>query len=238
MLLIHGLKDQALLPGALNDTWNWIDKDLTLVTIPGAGHFVQQDAAELVTKTMVSWLSRELNLEQTATDPAFVDRRPFGTTLVPENELRVIHPQSVQDRRMDIVNVQPVLDGMKTHFIGLPDHDSRLHAPSGHPHREAVRVVVPPVAFLGHRRAAELSAPDHQRFVQQAAALEVFQKSRDRPVHGAAGLSVVGFDARMSIPLAARAAVDLHEPHTALDESSGQQAQPPDAVGRRIVQAV
>ncbi|HKI20072.1 MAG TPA: alpha/beta hydrolase, partial [Isosphaeraceae bacterium] len=40
VLLIHGLKDQALLPGALNDTWNWIESDLTLVTIPGAGHFV------------------------------------------------------------------------------------------------------------------------------------------------------------------------------------------------------
>ena len=34
VLLIHGLKDQALLPGALNDTWNWIEGDLTLVTIP------------------------------------------------------------------------------------------------------------------------------------------------------------------------------------------------------------
>jgi pimeloyl-ACP methyl ester carboxylesterase len=58
VLLIHGLKDQALLPGALNDTWNWIDADLTLVTIPGAGHFVQQDASDLVTRTMISWLSR------------------------------------------------------------------------------------------------------------------------------------------------------------------------------------
>ena len=58
VLLIHGLKDQALLPGALNDTWKWIDKDLTLVTIPDANHFVQQDAAELVTKTIASWLAR------------------------------------------------------------------------------------------------------------------------------------------------------------------------------------
>jgi pimeloyl-ACP methyl ester carboxylesterase len=58
VLLIHGLKDQALLPAALNDTWNWIDADLTLVTIPGAGHFVQQDASDLVTRTMVSWLGR------------------------------------------------------------------------------------------------------------------------------------------------------------------------------------
>jgi pimeloyl-ACP methyl ester carboxylesterase len=58
VLLIHGLKDQALLPAALNDTWTWIKSDLTLVTIPGAGHFVQQDAADLVTRSIVSWLGR------------------------------------------------------------------------------------------------------------------------------------------------------------------------------------
>jgi epoxide hydrolase 4 len=58
ILLIHGLKDPALLAGALNDTWNWVEGDLTLVTIPGASHFVQQDAADLVTRTMVSWLGR------------------------------------------------------------------------------------------------------------------------------------------------------------------------------------
>jgi pimeloyl-ACP methyl ester carboxylesterase len=58
VLLIHGLKDQALLPGALNNTWDWIEGDLTLLTIPGAGHFVQQDAADLVTRTMVGWLGR------------------------------------------------------------------------------------------------------------------------------------------------------------------------------------
>jgi pimeloyl-ACP methyl ester carboxylesterase len=56
VLLIHGLKDPALLPGALNDTWKWIDNELTLVTIPDAGHFVQQDAAERVTARIVNWL--------------------------------------------------------------------------------------------------------------------------------------------------------------------------------------
>ena len=57
ILMFHGLKDTALLPGALNDTWQWVDNDLTLVTIPEAGHFVQQDAAEKVTKCMVAWLT-------------------------------------------------------------------------------------------------------------------------------------------------------------------------------------
>jgi epoxide hydrolase 4 len=57
VLMFHGLNDKALLPGALNDTWKWLDKDLTLVTIPGADHWVHHDAAALVTKTMVRWLN-------------------------------------------------------------------------------------------------------------------------------------------------------------------------------------
>ena len=56
VLMFHGLDDTALLPGALNDTWKWLEKDLTLVTIPGAGHFVQQDAADQVSRTMKMWL--------------------------------------------------------------------------------------------------------------------------------------------------------------------------------------
>ena len=56
VLMFHGLKDTALLPGGLNDTWNWVSKDLTLITIPDAGHFVQHDASALVTKKMVEWL--------------------------------------------------------------------------------------------------------------------------------------------------------------------------------------
>lgn len=58
VLMIHGLDDWALLPSALNGTWDWVEKDLTLVTVPGAGHFVQQDAAHLVTRTMRMWLAR------------------------------------------------------------------------------------------------------------------------------------------------------------------------------------
>jgi pimeloyl-ACP methyl ester carboxylesterase len=59
VLMFHGLKDKALLPGALNDTWKWLDKDLTLITVPTADHWVHRDAPELVTKNMVNWLLRD-----------------------------------------------------------------------------------------------------------------------------------------------------------------------------------
>jgi pimeloyl-ACP methyl ester carboxylesterase len=59
VLLIHGLEDPYLLSGALNDTWKWVEKDLTLVTVPKAGHFVHRDAPDLVTRTMIRWLTEE-----------------------------------------------------------------------------------------------------------------------------------------------------------------------------------
>ncbi len=55
-LEIHGLKDTYLLAGALDGTWNWIDNDFTLLTIPNAAHFVQHDASAQVTAAMRFWL--------------------------------------------------------------------------------------------------------------------------------------------------------------------------------------
>ena len=40
VLMFHGLADTTLLAGAPDGTWNWVQKDLTLVTVPEAGHFV------------------------------------------------------------------------------------------------------------------------------------------------------------------------------------------------------
>jgi pimeloyl-ACP methyl ester carboxylesterase len=59
VLMFHGLQDKALLPGALNDTWKWVEKDLTLVTVPKAEHWVHRDAADLVTRKMVRWLTED-----------------------------------------------------------------------------------------------------------------------------------------------------------------------------------
>jgi pimeloyl-ACP methyl ester carboxylesterase len=57
-LLIHGLGDKALLSEGLNGVWDFVTSDLSIITIPGAGHFVQQDAAELVSRTISAWLKR------------------------------------------------------------------------------------------------------------------------------------------------------------------------------------
>ena len=56
VLMFHGLNDTALDARGLNGTWEWLERDLTLVTVPGADHFVQQDAPELISDTIVWWL--------------------------------------------------------------------------------------------------------------------------------------------------------------------------------------
>ena len=58
VLMIHGLKDKALGQAALNGNWQYVEKDLTLVTVPDADHWVQQDAPDMVTRTLRSWLTR------------------------------------------------------------------------------------------------------------------------------------------------------------------------------------
>src|SRR5262249_11353479 len=59
VLMIHGLEDQYLLPGALNDTWKWLEKDLTLLPGPKGGLCVPRDPREFVPRKMVRWLTEE-----------------------------------------------------------------------------------------------------------------------------------------------------------------------------------
>jgi pimeloyl-ACP methyl ester carboxylesterase len=56
-LLVHGLKDTALLAPAIDGTWRWIDAPFETLTLPDAGHFVQRDAAEEVSLALTHWLS-------------------------------------------------------------------------------------------------------------------------------------------------------------------------------------
>ena len=46
LLIFHGLQDTALHSDGLNNTWDWVDNNVTLVTTPKANHFVQQDGKD------------------------------------------------------------------------------------------------------------------------------------------------------------------------------------------------
>jgi pimeloyl-ACP methyl ester carboxylesterase len=61
VLQFHGLKDRALLPGALNDTWEEIEKDWTLITIPNTGHWAHVEKPEYVNEMILAWLHLQRN---------------------------------------------------------------------------------------------------------------------------------------------------------------------------------
>ena len=54
-LVIWGVQDQALVHQNLNGLHNFVD-DLTVVTVPDAGHFVHEDKPKQVTRDMLLWL--------------------------------------------------------------------------------------------------------------------------------------------------------------------------------------
>src|SRR5262245_48447971 len=88
-------------------------------------------------------------------------------------ESLVVESHEVQDRGMQIVNVDSVFDGRETEFVGRAVADPALHASTGHPDRETVMVVIAAFLSFGCRRAAELATPDDERFVEQSALFEI-----------------------------------------------------------------
>jgi pimeloyl-ACP methyl ester carboxylesterase len=61
VLEFHGLADESLVSSALSGTWDHLEKDFTLVTIPGAGHRVHAQAPDLITLTMSDWLRQRIH---------------------------------------------------------------------------------------------------------------------------------------------------------------------------------
>lgn len=78
VLQFHGLDDPVLLRGSLNNTWNHLANTLTLVTLPGAGHWAHHDRAELVTNTMRYWLRLDMP------DPVVASQSAEPSHLVPK----------------------------------------------------------------------------------------------------------------------------------------------------------
>jgi len=59
VLIVHGKNDKYLPISGHNNTWDFIDNVLTIEILPKAGHFVQQDESEKLTKLIATFLERK-----------------------------------------------------------------------------------------------------------------------------------------------------------------------------------
>ena len=57
-LVLHGMKDRYLHHRGHAYCWEWIDAETSIVMLPEAGHFLQQDRPERVTRLLREWLLR------------------------------------------------------------------------------------------------------------------------------------------------------------------------------------
>ena len=81
---------------------------------------------------------------------------------------------------MEALDVERFFDRGGADFVGRADADAAFDAAAGHPHREAVGIVVAAGAgaVFGGGLAAEFAAPDDERFLEQAALLEIVNQAR------------------------------------------------------------
>lgn len=93
-------------------------------------------------------------------DVAFIQVDAFRAALVHVDDLGVIEAEQAHDGRVQVVDVELVLDRVEAELVGGTDRAPALYASAGHPHGKAGRVVVTAVAFLTHRRPTEFAAPD------------------------------------------------------------------------------
>ena len=56
-LVVYGREDVPLVVSGLNDLWNWVDNELTLLVVPGAGHGPHAEMPEFVTPRIMDWLA-------------------------------------------------------------------------------------------------------------------------------------------------------------------------------------
>ena len=88
---------------------------------------------------------------------------------------RVVQAQQVEDRGVEVVDVDAVLGDVDAVLVGRAVDDPAFDAAAGQPGRERLVVVLAAVgpALLVVRGAAELGGPDDQRLVEHPARLQV-----------------------------------------------------------------
>src|SRR5207245_1506446 len=98
----------------------------------------------------------------------------------------VIQAHQVQNRGVQVVDMDFVLDGVPAVIVGGAVRQAAAHPPAGEPHGESEGMMLAAIRALRRRRAAEFAAPDDERFIEQSARFQILQQTGDRFIRGEA----------------------------------------------------
>src|SRR6266498_1054574 len=108
-----------------------------------------------------------------------------------EGQFFVIKSEQGQDGGVQVVDVDLVLGRLETVFIGGAVDITAAHATSGHPHAEAIVIMVAAINLAGVAPGGgqfhggcptEFTSPDDQGVLEQATLLEILEQGADRLV--------------------------------------------------------
>ena len=90
----------------------------------------------------------------------------------------MVDAHDLENRGIEVMHVDAVLDDIVTEVVGLAEGGAFVHAGAGHQDGEAAGVMVAPIIGLGESalrvgRATEFAAPDDEGVIEQSALLEV-----------------------------------------------------------------
>src|SRR5215469_5378037 len=89
----------------------------------------------------------------------------------------VVEAEEVKDRRVQVVNIDNIFDGLVAELVGGAEAISMLHAGAGEPSGEPLGVVVAALdALLKRGHATELGRPDNKSVSQEPPCLQIGQK--------------------------------------------------------------
>src|SRR5689334_12304885 len=94
---------------------------------------------------------------------AVVDFQPFSTgNFQPAG----VEPQLIEHRGVQVRDIMSCLYSVVSKLVRGAMNYAAFDSSAGHPHRKAERMMVPAIAILSARRAAELAPPHDQRLVE------------------------------------------------------------------------
>ena len=126
--------------------------------------------------------TRQFQLSENVIDNLAVHvGQPKSTALVPERQSLMIDTHQVQNRGVQIVDVDGIFYNVVAVGVSLAVSRPAFYSTAGHPDRKTSRMMIA-TKFFGRQfsltvvRAAELAAPDNQRIFQQVSLFQILNQ--------------------------------------------------------------
>ena len=138
----------------------------------------------------------------------------------------MIESEEMEHGGMEIVNMNPLLNGRKAKLVSRSVNETRANPSARQPHGESVRIMVssidhaaigPVIGQFNGWGPTKLAAPNHQGVFEHPALLQIFEERRDGPIAFSGQALMFRLNVIVTIPRLSRAMPQLNESYAPLE---------------------